>query len=136
MWIVAVGFGAALIATGFLGFGLASFDPKALTALIPAAVGVCLVLCGVLARKDAYRKHAMHAAVLIGLLGLLIAAVHLGMKLPGALSEGTFFDNRALQMTSIMAVLCLVFVALCVNSFVQARILRRKAEQPEAPART
>jgi hypothetical protein len=39
-------------------------------------------------------------------------------------------------MQAIMAVICLAFVGLCVNSFVQARLLRKRAEQPETPART
>ena len=39
------------------------------TALIPAAFGLALLLCGALALKESRKKHAMHAAAMVGLLG-------------------------------------------------------------------
>src|SRR5947209_20632878 len=41
------------------------------TALIPAFFGAVLAICGLLAFKDNLRKHAMHAAAVVGLLGAL-----------------------------------------------------------------
>jgi membrane associated rhomboid family serine protease len=66
---VTIGFGAVLIALGLFGyFGSASENPSP-TALIPAAVGAILVVCGLVAHKADLRPHAMHAAVLVGLIG-------------------------------------------------------------------
>ena len=108
MWMITIGFGAALTVQGLVGYLLAEAQSqygltgtKGLTALIPSLFGVVLIVCGVLARRENLRKHAMHAATL------------------------------AVQMQFIMAVICLAFVALCVNSFVQARLLRRKAGTPD-----
>ena len=77
----------------------------------------------------------MHAAVLVGLLGFLTAAIRLGMKLPSVLSQGKFGESLAIQMTTLMAVLCLVYVGLCVNSFVQARLARRAQRSTQAAFR-
>jgi hypothetical protein len=60
-----------------------------------------------------------------------------GPKLPKLIAEGRVVRpdssdaTLAVQMQLIMAVICLAFVALCVNSFVQARLLRRKAGTPD-----
>ena len=123
MWLITIVFGLALFALGPI--GNPTFEMKSLTAFIPTAFGAGLVICGVLARNDHLRKQAMHGAVLVGLIGFLIGAIRLAMKLPSVLSEGKFLENRAIQMTTIMTVLCLVFVGLCVNSFIQARRAHR-----------
>jgi hypothetical protein len=57
-----------LAAYGFLGAAPAQ---RSLTALIPAAFGLPLAMCGLLALKDALRKAAMHVAVVFALLGAL-----------------------------------------------------------------
>ena len=58
---ITIGLGILLILLGLGGyFGT---DAKSFTALIPAFVGVPLLLLGCLALKDNLRKHAMHAAV-------------------------------------------------------------------------
>ena len=131
MWWITILFGVALGAVGSYGYAASESQHK-VTALIPAGFGVVLMICGALAASDKIRKHAMHAAAAIGLIGFLVTAVRLGMKLSTILSEGTF--GLALQMTALMAALCLVFVGLCVNSFVQARLLRHKGGQPDPHA--
>jgi uncharacterized membrane protein len=127
MWWITILFGVALGAVG--GYGYATSETKSWTALIPSAIGVVLLICGALARDDKMRKHAMHTAVLVGLIGFLVAAIRLAMKLPTVLSEGKFGENLPIQMTTLMAVLCLAFVGLCINSFVQARLARSKQPQ-------
>jgi hypothetical protein len=47
------------------------------TALIPAFFGLPLVILGVLALQEGWRKHAMHAAVVVGLIGFLGGAFSL-----------------------------------------------------------
>ena len=64
-----IAIGAALIVLGLGGYVLTG--AVSLTALIPAAFGLLLVLAGVLARDDRKRMHAMHAAALIAILGFL-----------------------------------------------------------------
>jgi len=66
---IAVGFGVLLSILGGVIFALA--EVKSPTALIPAYVGVALILLGLVARSDKWRMHAMHIAALLGLLGLV-----------------------------------------------------------------
>ena len=149
MWMITIGFGAALTVQGVVGYLLAEAQSqygltgtKGLTALIPSLFGVVLIVCGVLARRENLRKHAMHAAALVGLIGFVVPAVMAGPKLPTLIAEGRVVRpdgsdaTLAVEMQLVMAVICLAFVALCVNSFVQARLLRRKVSTPDphAPA--
>jgi hypothetical protein len=119
---LAIFFGLALDIMGvasFLATGGTHF-----TALIPSAFGTIIFLSGVLAHiKPGIRKHAMHVAALFGLLGTLGG---LGMGLPkfGALVAGTAERPAAVAMQIAMGLVSLVFVALCVKSFVDARKAR------------
>jgi hypothetical protein len=103
-----------------------------LTALIPSAFGLVLVALGLLAFKEHLRKHVMHAAVLIGLIGFVIPAVMAFPKLPALLANGSVARadgsdaTRAVLTQLAMLVLCGIFVGLCVNSFIQARIRQRR----------
>jgi cytochrome bd-type quinol oxidase subunit 1 len=120
---ITIWIGIALIALGLIGFLVlpAVMDTAASpTALIPTAFGFALILLGVLARSEARRKMAMHIAVLIGLLGVAGAA----RAVPGLLdmlSGNPVARPAAVLSQGVMFVLMLVFVGLCVNSFVQAR---------------
>ena len=124
-------FGVLLIVLGLAGFGYGLYttgDPaRVVTALIPAAAGVLLFVLGVLARREAMRKHAMHAAAAVGLIGCVAAAVQVGRR---ALSENFEWGPGTLSQAA-MAVLCGLFVALCVKSFIDAR--RARAQQGAEP---
>ena len=113
---VTIAFGVMLILLGvgmYLGTGTESA-----TALIPAVPGAILLLLGIVARaKESLRKHVMHAAAAIGLLGFLGPFGRL-------LSTGFAGKPTAVASQAIMAGLCLAFVVLCVNSFIQARRAR------------
>ncbi|MGH7127567.1 MAG: hypothetical protein ACREIV_03295, partial [Planctomycetaceae bacterium] len=89
---------------------------ESLTALIPAAFGVLIGLLGVTARNESWRKHAMHAAAALGTIGFIAAAGRLGMLL----AKGEF-SGIGLASLIGMALVCLVFVCLCIKSFVDAR---------------
>lgn len=116
-----IGIGAALILLGLGGyFGTGTSSP---TALIPAAFGLLLVLLGGLARDPNRRKMAMHIAVVIGLLGFLGALRGIPATIT-LLSGGTVARPAAAISQAIMAVLMLIFVALCVRSFIEARRAR------------
>lgn len=114
-------FGALLIILGILGYVYVLSTPNpSITALIPAIFGILLVLFGVVARaKENLRKHLMHAAVLVALLGFL-GTVSSFFKIP-ALIGGTAERPVAVIAQLTTAIICLVFVILSVKSFIDAR---------------
>ncbi len=114
-------FGFLLILLGVFGYGYGMLNGNASpTALIPAIFGVLLIVFGALARsRENLRRHLMHAAVVVGLLGFL-ATVSSFFKIP-ALLDGTAERPAAVITQALMAVICLVFVILCVKSFIDAR---------------
>ena len=111
----------ALGIVGYFGSGTASH-----TALIPAAFGVVLLVLGVIAQNDRARRHAMHLAAMIGVIGFAGTARAL-LKLPSLLGGAAVERPAAVAAQSAMAVLMAIFVALCVRSFVAARRARRQA---------
>jgi hypothetical protein len=113
-------FGGLLIALGLAGW--VATGQQSPTALIPAAFGLLLAVLGYLARKENLRKHAMHGAAMVGLLGFLGSARGLA-GLPAFLS-GEAERPAAVVSQAVMAAACLVFVGLCVRSFVAARRAR------------
>ncbi len=112
-------FGGLLTLEGagfYLGTGTESW-----TALIPAFVGLPILLLGAVALNPSARKHAMHAASVLALLGFLAAAGRL-------ISSGNYdFSVAAPLAQLVMAILCGLFFLLCLKSFIDAR--RRQAEQ-------
>jgi hypothetical protein len=114
-------FAILLIALG-LGsyFGTGSQHP---TALIPTWFGLALGIFGMLAMSpDAgRRKLYMHINVTIGLLGFLGAAGRALQSYSHARSAGLEPDRIALGAQAAMAGLLLVYVLMCVRSFIEAR---------------
>lgn len=123
MSTIAILFALLFIALGL--FGFISYQAK--TALIPAYIGIVLLICGWMARKDEWRMHAMHGAALIGIIGFLGSVQGL-LKLPKLLAGEALDRPHAVALQSIMAILCVIFIALCVKSFIDVRIARRRAE--------
>lgn len=117
-------FAVLLIALGvgsFLGTGSQHY-----TALIPAGFGVLLGLFGMLAMSpsESRRKLYMHINVTVGLLGFIGAAVRALQVYGRARSNGVDPDWIALGAQLAMAGLLLIYVAMCVKSFVEARRAR------------
>ncbi len=106
---------------------------RSLTALIPAAVGALLLICGlVAAAKPTAAKHAMHVAVLFGLLGA-IAATGRGVPSLIKLASGDPEANsRAVLFLVLMAIACWTFVVLAIRSFIQAR--RQRGAEAGGPS--
>jgi hypothetical protein len=118
-------FGAILIAIGIYFFiTTGSTHP---TSLIPVWFGLALGISGLLANTDDSHKRMlfMHIAVTLGLLGFLF---------PGFMATKDLIKSHADQMPLahpsavheqlLMAVLSLIFVLLCVRSFIAARRTR------------
>jgi hypothetical protein len=121
---ITIVFGILLTAVGAWGYFGSEQARTSATALIPAFVGLPLVLLGLLALKDNWRKHAMHAAAALGLIGFLAAVGRLVQK---SIQDGLVM-GRPVIGTLLMALLCGVFVGLCVKSFIDARRRRARAE--------
>jgi uncharacterized membrane protein len=115
---ITIGLGLVLIALGlgsYFGTGRAS-----VTALIPAFFGLPLLLLGLVALNERMRKTTIHIAAVIGLLGFAGTVSGL-MKLPVLLTGGELARPAAVAVQAAMVIVCLVFVLLCVWSFIKAR---------------
>lgn len=121
---VTIVFAVLLIALGVASYvGTGSQHP---TALIPTGFGVLLGVFGFLAMSpsESRRKLFMHINVTIGLLGFLGAAGRAISSYGHARSAGLEPDKIALGAQAAMAGLLLVYVLMCVKSFVDARRAR------------
>jgi hypothetical protein len=123
---ITVIFSLIYIARGVGGYFLTGGVHK--TALIPAVIGVILLVLGLLGGKENLRMHVMHAALLIGLLALLGTARSL-LKLPAAF-DGTAERPGAVFAQAATAILSLVYLGVGVRSFIAAR--RARAALPPA----
>lgn len=120
---ISVIFGSALSLLGIAAF--VTTGSTHFTALIPVIFGVPILLSGVLANAmPALRKHLMHVAAVFGLLGTLgglgMGLPKLGMLIAGTATRGGF----AIYVQLAMGVISLIFLLLCVNSFIAARRAR------------
>ena len=116
-------FGTVLILLGIFAFiGTGIHYP---TSLIPCIVGILLCIFGFLARTSDLKKRMlnMHIAVTIGLLGFL-GTVN-GIYDYIQMRRGRQFAYPvAVEEKAAMAGLLLVYVILCVRSFISARRVR------------
>jgi membrane-bound ClpP family serine protease len=116
-------FGILLILIGVTGFVVTGSTHP--TALIPAAAGVLFIIFGTLANSENSKKRMlwMHIAVTVALLlflGLIRADIDVIR-----LSRGVSFPHPvAVLEKSATSLLCLLYVLLCVRSFIAARRLR------------
>jgi uncharacterized membrane protein len=116
--------GVVMIALGAIGF----IATSSVTSLIPAFFGAFFEAFGVLALfKPDWRKHMMHAAALLSLIGFAGIIGRVVGKLP-ALFAGQPVEPSALavwlQLT--FSLLCLVYLVACIRSFVMARFASPK----------
>ena len=114
-----IGFGV-LIAVVSLGFWLA-IGRTEMAALHPAGIGVLLILCGMLANTENPKRRMLwtHIAVTLGLIGFLTTGIRAGI----ALAKGTAMsiNPAGFEERVAIALICLLYVALCVRSFITAR---------------
>lgn len=108
--------GALLVVLG--GYGYTQSATRSPMALIPAVLGILFALLGVLAGREGMRKHAMHGAAALALVGLVAGLGPLGMG-------GTRrFPPLMVYSTVAMSVLCGIFLVFAVRSFIAARRAR------------
>ncbi len=114
-----IAFGILLLLLGAGAFFVLGHHPHT---LIPAGFGLLLALFGALANTpDAKRRMLfMHIAVTLGLLGFL-------GTLPGIIAIVRMWGGHAVarpdaaKVQALMGSICLIFVLLCVRSFIAAR---------------
>jgi hypothetical protein len=114
-------FGVSLVVLG-LGAYLVT-GRESVTALIPAFFGLPVIGLGVAALiKESLRKHAMHGAAGLALLGLLGTAKAVP-NLLYLLSVGPEHVTRpaAVVVQSLMALLCVAYLYFSIRSFIEAR---------------
>ncbi len=114
---ITINFGRILILIGAIGYiyGLTTAYASP-TALIPAFFGFVLLVLGYVARaKEDLRKHLMHAAVVVALIGFLASAGRLVSKFGEIQLTAAFISQIAMALT------CLLFVIISVRSFIDAR---------------
>ena len=135
---LSVMFGVVLTALGLVAY----FNPAPLgvgkdgqpataghpSGLSPVGVGAILIAAGVVSMAaPGARKHAMHAAAAVSLLGTV------GGLVPVILRNFRF-EEVAVKVGLAMSVLCAIFLAMCVNSFIQARKARSAGMTNAPPA--
>ena len=105
---------------GYFGMGEVSF-----TALIPLFIGVPILILGVLAFDEQRIKHSMHAASVLIFLGLIGSLYRLAHKvILGNIDESSI-------ILILMSVICIIFLILAINSFIEARKAREKKQAVE-----
>jgi hypothetical protein len=104
---------------------------QSVTALIPTFVGVPMLVLGWLGLAlPEQRKHVMHAAVVLSLLGFLMS---LGRFLAVELNPAKRIFRGGMQAVLLMAVLCGLHVVLGVRSFIAARKAREGSAATAGP---
>jgi hypothetical protein len=122
---ITVVFGVLLLILGAGAFVVLGHHPHT---LIPAAFGLLLVVFGALANTEDAKKRmiSMHIAVTVGLLGFLGTIPGIIGVIQMAAGHATARPDAA-KVQAIMGTICLVFVVLCVRSFIAARRTRLAA---------
>ena len=111
-------FGMILIILGLISyFGISS---ESVTALIPAFLGVIVLILGFLALNEKYLKHSMHAVAVLMLLGFAGTVSGL-IKFFRMISGEVFERPSAITVQAIMAVICLIFLIFAIKSFIDVR---------------
>ncbi len=116
--VTTIVYGALLIVLGVTGYFMSGM--VSVTALIPAFLGIVILVSGVLAQKESRRKLFMHIALVFGLLGFLgtVGALPSLITMIGG-EEVT--RPGAVIGKSVTAILSLVFLIIGVKSFIDAR---------------
>ena len=110
--------GAVLIVIGVVGYAITGGASR--TALLPTVLGLPILGLGVWAGDQARRRTAIHVALVFALLGFLGTLMNV-VQLPAVLSGGEVARPTAVVVSSITALVCAIYLALGVRSFLTAR---------------
>ena len=112
-----------LIALVSVGFWIGTGRTET-AALHPAGIGVLLILCGALSSTENPKRRMlwMHIAVTLGLIGFLTTGIRAGI----AFAKGTAITINpfGFEERVVIALISLIYVILCVRSFIAARRAR------------
>lgn len=107
--------GIALVVIGLVSYW--GTGRTSITAMIPAFIGVVLLVLAAVARNEAARKHAMHVTMVVALLGI----GGTGSRLLGA----TDFTRPATLAQLVTVLLLAWLLGRGIKSFREARLARR-----------
>ncbi len=111
-------YGIVLILLGIIGYfatGMVS-----ITAFIPSFFGIAFLILGVLGRAESRRKMMMHIAIALGVLAIV-------GTFNGIIATVSYFGGgevarpAAVIAQAIMSILSILYVAMGVKSFIDAR---------------
>ncbi len=109
----------ALGAFGYFGYELLGATKQSITALIPAFVGIPMLIGGLVANKSV--KIGIHIAVLFSFLGALAG---LGRLIPGSIKGSIDWAKPSSFFILAMTLICLFYTVMAVRSFIAARKAR------------
>lgn len=117
-------FAVALIILGVAVF--IATGSHAPTALIPAYFGIFLGILGLLANTEDGKRRMlfMHIAVTVGLIGVIFPGWRAASEFIASARWSAMPHPAAVKEEFAMATICLVFVLVCVRSFISARRTR------------
>ncbi|MBX3373386.1 MAG: hypothetical protein KF817_06090 [Phycisphaeraceae bacterium] len=117
--------GICLVVLGLIAYLFLQSDQRSVTALIPAFFGIpFVVLGGVAGRHAGFRRHAMHIAMLIAVLGIL--GTVRGVTGTIDLVRGAEVARpTAVVVQTIMFAICAIYLGAGVRSFAQARMTKK-----------
>jgi hypothetical protein len=122
-----------LYAAALLLLGIGAYlitGAQSVTALIPAFLGVPILICGLVALKTGRPKVPAHIALVFALLGVGGGAMGLP-QLPALLSGGEVARPTATFTQSILFFLSVGYLVLGIRSFIQARRLATPSSAPQ-----
>jgi hypothetical protein len=121
-----IGFGVLLILLSAVAYTQLGQHSHGIHSLIPGAFGLLLVIFGAFANTPVAKKRMlfMHIAVTVGLLGFLGTIPGLIGVIKMAVGQSSGVAPDAAKVQAIMGTICLIYVLLCVRSFIAARRVR------------
>ena len=108
-------FGLLLILTGTVGYVGTGF--ASITALIPAFLGLPVLVLGANALRKGAGKFTTYGAVVIAALGFAGTAAGL-LQLITLLASGEVARPSAVIVQSMTAIFCAIFITLCIKSVI------------------
>jgi hypothetical protein len=109
--------GSVLVVLGVVAY--AATAAASVTALIPSFVGVLLLICAAVARKPAWHRHGIHAALVVALLGALGTLMNVARI--GEVFAGTAERPAAVIVSTLMFVVLVGYIVMGMRSFIAAR---------------